>query len=226
MTLSRSICSIAAIAALATLSFPVTARAGTPPSYAANGPETIHGRVSSVGGKYDLFVRDDRGYVDHVLLHDGTIINPTGLELATGETVTIMGQNDGHVFRADEIDTPYSSDEQPNGYDNSPVGYQFGVGYPDGYAYPYGYGYGYPGYGAGIYFGGGYGGGGYYGHGYSGHGYSGRGSYGGGSRGRGGSGGGSYGRGGGSYGGHGGSPGGGRSSGGGGGHGGGGGGHR
>ncbi len=210
MKLSRSVCSIAAVAALATLSLPVTASADTLPSYAANNPATIHGRVSSVGGKYDLFVRDDRGYVDHVVLHDGTIINPTGLELASGETVTITGQSDGRVFQADEIDTPYSGDEQSNGYDNSQDGYQYGVGYPDGYAYPYGYGYGYPGYGVGIYVGGGgygRGGGGYYGHGYSGHGYSGHGSYGGGS----------YGRGGGSYGGHGGSSGGGRSSGGGGG---------
>jgi plastocyanin len=176
MKLSRSNCSIAAVAALATLSLRGTAPADTLPSYAAGKPATIRGQISSVGGKYDLFVRDDRGYIDHVVLHNGTVINPTGLELAAGETVTIMGQSAGHVVQADEIDTPYS-DEQSNGYDNSQDGYQYGVGYSGGYAYPYGCGYGYPGYGASIYFGGGYGGGGYYGHGggYYGHGYFGHG---------------------------------------------------
>jgi hypothetical protein len=196
-------CSIAGVAAFSSLSLPLTASAETLPSYAAQNAPAIHGRVTSVGGKYDLYVRDDRGYLDHVVLHDGTVINPTGLQLAAGESVTIMGRTDGHVFRADEIDTPYSGDDQSYGYDGSQAGYQYGVGYPDAYGYPYDYGYGYPGYG--IYIGsGGYGGGYYRGGGYPGRGYSGRGSYGGQSYGRGGSGGGSYGRGGGSYGGRGG----------------------
>jgi hypothetical protein len=208
-------CSIAAVAALSTLALPITASADTVPSYAANGGETIHGRVSSSGGKYDLFVRDDRGYVDHVVLHDGTIINPTGFELASGDTVTIFGRDDGHVFQADEIDTPYSGGE-PNEYDTSQNVYQYGVGYPGGYGYGYRYPYGYLGFGAGVYFGGGYGRGGYYGRGYYGHGSYGAGAYNRGSYGRGGAG---------SFGGRGGTSGGGR-SGGGGGHGGSGGGHR
>jgi hypothetical protein len=134
----------------------------------------IHGRISSVPGKYDLYVRDDRGYVDHVVLHDGTVINPTGLTLAVGETVTIMGGNQGRVFRADEVDTPYSDDMQSNDYDGAQDGYQgYPVGYPDGYGNPYAYGYDYSGYG-GLYFGGGYYGGGYSGR-YFGHGsYRGR----------------------------------------------------
>jgi hypothetical protein len=171
-------CSIAVIAAFSTLALLATASADTIPSYAARNGDTIHGRVSSSAGKYELFVRDDRGYVDHVVLHNGTIINPTGFELASGDTVTIFGRVDGHVFLADEIDTPYSVGEQSIGYDNSQTAYDYGVGYPGDYGY--GYPYGYLGFGADIYFGGGYGRGGYYGHGYYGRGYygEGRGSYG------------------------------------------------
>ncbi len=182
MKLSRSIFSVAAAAAFSTLSLPITATADSLPSYAANDRETIHGRISSVPGKYDLYVRDDRGYVDHVVIHDGTVINPTGLTLAAGETVTIVGESQGGVFRADEVDTPYSSDMQSNDYDGAGDGYQgYPVGYPYGYGNPYAYGYDYPGYG-GLYFGGGYYGGGssgrYFGHGSHRGGSDGRGSYG------------------------------------------------
>ena len=153
MKLSRSICSVAAAAAFSTLILPIAASADSLPNYAAN-KEMIHGRISSVTGKYDIDVRDDRGYVDHVRLHDGTVINPTGLTLAAGETVTIIGGNQGRVFRADEIDTPYSDDMQSN--DGRGDGYQgFPVGYPDSYGNPYAYGFDYPGY-DGLYFGGGY----------------------------------------------------------------------
>jgi hypothetical protein len=198
MKLSLSVCSMAAVAAFSTLTLQAKASADPRPSYAANSGETIHGRISSLSGKYDVYVRDDRGYVDHVVLHDGTVINPTGLELAAGETVTIAGRTDGGVLRADEIDTPYSYDEESNGYDGPQDDYQYGAGYPYGYGYPYAYGY--PGYG-GIYFGGGDYGRGYYGHGSYGGGSYNRGSYSrgassAGSYGRSGNGGGSYGRGG------------------------------
>ena len=43
-------------------------------------------------------------------LHDGTIINPTGLTLAPGMIVGIDGFNSGRVFDANEIDTPYNVD--------------------------------------------------------------------------------------------------------------------
>jgi hypothetical protein len=166
MKISRSICSVAAAATFSTLALPMTAAADSVPSYAANGGETIHGRIASVPGKYDIYVRDDRGYVDHVVLHDGTVINPTGLTLAAGDTVTIMGGNQGSVFRADEVDTPYAEAPQSNDYDGAG---DVDAGFPVGYGSPYGYGYGYPGFG-GLYFGGGYYGGGYYRGGYPGRG--------------------------------------------------------
>jgi hypothetical protein len=80
------------------------------PSYAAGaGDETISGTVAAVNGSYNISVRDARGFVDNVSLHQGTIINPTGLSLAPGLTVTIMGTNEGSTFAANEIDTPYTS---------------------------------------------------------------------------------------------------------------------
>jgi hypothetical protein len=82
-----------------------------PPSYArpsyASGDETITGRIASFDGKFHLEVRDDRGFTDHVELHQGTVILPTGLELQPGMSVTIHGRNAGTIFAAGEIDTPY-----------------------------------------------------------------------------------------------------------------------
>jgi hypothetical protein len=115
------------------LVLPLAAPAQGVPSY-ATGEETIHGTVSGFDGKYDLTVRDDRGFVDNVRLHDGTIINPTGLRLAGGMTVTIYGHADGNHFSATEVETPYH-----RSYAYVP----YAVPYP--YApYPY---YGYPYYG-------------------------------------------------------------------------------
>jgi len=201
------ICSFAAVAAFVTLTPALVASADSLPTYATAEGETIHGTVSSVPGKYDVYVRDDRGFTDHVVLHDGTVINPTGLALGAGETVTILGRTDGRVFRADEVDTAYSGDSEAYGNSGPEDGYAPYPAYGDGPyvdGYPYGYGYGYPGFyggSVGIYFGGGRGG--YYGHGYSGygsygygHGSYGHGSYGHGSYGQGSYGHGSYGRGG------------------------------
>jgi hypothetical protein len=93
------------------LAAPVLAQPSSPsyaqrPTYAST-EETIHGRVVSFDGGYDLRVRDERGFVDNVRLHQGTVISPTGLTLAAGMTVTIYGQNRGSFFAANEIDTPY-----------------------------------------------------------------------------------------------------------------------
>lgn len=41
-------------------------------------------------------------------LHEGTIINPTGLTLATGMIISVLGYNAGPYFAANEIDTPYT----------------------------------------------------------------------------------------------------------------------
>jgi hypothetical protein len=167
------------------LAVPVTADAQTaavaapPPSYATP-DETITGRISAISGTYNLSVRDDRGFIDSVTLHDGTVINPTGLRLSPGQTVTIHGFTRGGTFVANEVDTPYQ--------DDGGVAYGYGDGYPYGayYGYPYGgyygypyYGYGYPygfGFGVGIGFGFGvFGGYGRYGYGH--YGGYGRGGY-------------------------------------------------
>lgn len=83
------------------------------PSYArrgaVNGEERISGRISAIDSKYRLMVRDDRGFMDRIEMHQGTVINPTGLTLQPGMPVTIFGYNRGSVFGANEIDTPYGS---------------------------------------------------------------------------------------------------------------------
>ena len=77
------------------------------PSLAPSSEETIRGRIESIPGPYQLEVRDDRGFIDNVALHQGTIINPTGLQLAIGMSVIISGTPQGKQFLANEIDTPY-----------------------------------------------------------------------------------------------------------------------
>jgi hypothetical protein len=93
---------------------PTYAQAGAPPSYAQPGvpsyatqDQQLHGRIASFDGGYNLQVRDDHGYLDNVRLHQGTVINPTGLTLASGMIVSVNGYNQGSFFSANEIDTPY-----------------------------------------------------------------------------------------------------------------------
>jgi len=107
------------------------------PSYAIK-HETIHGRIASFDGHFALTVRDDRGYLDRVTLRDGTVINPTGLRLAAGMQVTIIGETAGSAFVAFEIDTPYSV--QPQGYAPAyepPPTYAQQPGYAPEYTAPY-----------------------------------------------------------------------------------------
>jgi hypothetical protein len=174
-----------ALAAAAMLVAPIAASAEPAPSYASQ-DEQIRGTIASIGGKYTVYVRDQRGYVDTVSLHDGTIINPTGLTLAPGQSVTVLGRSDGRAFDANEIDTPYNVDDG-DGYaavDVAPYPYYdsypaYALSYPAFISLGFGFGGGY--YGRG-YYGGGYYGRGYYGgygHGYYGGGY-GHGYYGGG----------------------------------------------
>ena len=91
---------------------PLAASAQIAPSYsedqAYGGDAQIHGRILSFDGAYSVQVRDERGYVDNVQLHQGTIINPTGLTLAPGMVVSILGYNAGPYFAANEVDTPYT----------------------------------------------------------------------------------------------------------------------
>jgi hypothetical protein len=133
MNIKATLASVAATTFLLSAA-PLAALAqnGAPPapSYASSG-ETINGTVASIDGKYNITVRDNRGYLDNVSLHDGTIINPTGLRLSPGQSVTIAGVTSGHTFVANEIDTPYSIYGAPFAYYPYPypeygVGFRFG----------------------------------------------------------------------------------------------------
>jgi hypothetical protein len=101
-----------ALAAALILAAPLAASAQIVPSYGAeaayDGDAQIHGRILSFDGAYSLEVRDEKGYVDNVRLHQGTVINPTGLTLAPGMVVSILGYNAGPYFAANEVDTPYT----------------------------------------------------------------------------------------------------------------------
>jgi len=103
-----------------------------PPSYAVK-MDTIHGRIVSFDSHFALTVRDDRGYVDNVTLHEGTVINPRGLRLAPGMSVTVVGRPGGSSLLADEIDTRYHEDGPA--YYAPPYGY-YAPGYPFYYPYP------------------------------------------------------------------------------------------
>jgi hypothetical protein len=123
----------AAIAAAALIT-PALASAQDVPSYAsADATQQIQGTVSSINGTWNITVADANGYSDSVELHQGTIINPTGLTLEAGMNVTIDGYPDGPNFDAVEIDTPYQYQGPP------PVAVYYGPGawYP-GYAYGWG----------------------------------------------------------------------------------------
>jgi hypothetical protein len=121
----------AGLAASGLCALPAAAQPAHLPSY-ASGEETIRGRIASIDGKYHLQVRDERGYLDRVTLHDGTVINPTGLRLSPGQSVTIMGHTNGKSFEANEIDTPYANYGPVYACGYPPYGY-----YPYPYPYPY-----------------------------------------------------------------------------------------
>jgi hypothetical protein len=128
--------SLAATLAFGAAVLPARVGAQTLPPYATPGSvptiggETIHGVIEAIEGRYRILVRDDRGFFDDVTLRQGTVINPRGLRLSVGMSVTISGFAAGSTFSAVEIDAPYSYDGEASGstYYNS---------YPD-----YGYGYG------------------------------------------------------------------------------------
>ena len=102
-----------AAAPLAAFAQQVPADGPPPPSYArpsyGSDEETVRGRIAAFDGAYSLQVRDDRGFIDNLRLQQGTIINPTGIRLAPGMSVTIYGVNSGSYLTANEIDTPYDS---------------------------------------------------------------------------------------------------------------------
>jgi hypothetical protein len=116
---------------VAALAAPLAAQAADAPTYAtASSDETVHGQITSINGKYGMTVRDNRGYLDNVTLHQGTVINPTGFELQPGMQVTIVGHADGATFAANEIDTPvqYAVMQNPYYYGYPDWGFGFGFG--------------------------------------------------------------------------------------------------
>ncbi len=118
----------AAIAAAALIT-PAIAAAQDVPSYANGASQQIEGTISSINDTWNITVADANGYTDSIELHQGTIINPTGLTLEPGMSVTVDGYPDGSNFDAMEIDTPYQYEGPP------PVAVYYGPGswYP-GYA--------------------------------------------------------------------------------------------
>jgi hypothetical protein len=132
MTYSVKAAAAAAALAIAALATPLAASAQSPgrggpiPSYAgASRDQAVRGIVANYDGKYVLQVRDRAGYLDNVRLHQGTIINPTGLPLRNGMRVVVYGYNAGQTFAANEIDV----DAPPVVYAPGPpvhVGLNFG----------------------------------------------------------------------------------------------------
>jgi hypothetical protein len=152
---------LAALSAVVALALPAMAGAQNGyPSYAVGSQQSIKGTISSFDGQYSVLVQEDgKNYTDNVQMHEGTVINPTGIRLQPGMKVTVYGYANGSVFRADRIDTAYPANYGYGGYPNGGYGgyggYPYGGygGYPYGgygYGYPYGgypyggYGYGYP----------------------------------------------------------------------------------
>jgi hypothetical protein len=125
---------IAALAAALLIAAPFAANAQDEPSYAqGDGDGQIRGRVVAFDGAYNLQVRDDKGYIDNVELHQGTIINPTGLTLAPGMVVSILGYNAGDNFAANEIDTPYQFSGGYAYYEGRPWTYYVGPAFSVGF---------------------------------------------------------------------------------------------
>jgi len=127
---------------------------GPVPSYGTpvRPQDQIRGTVTGFDGAYIVHMRDDRGYDDHVSMHQGTEINPLGTRLVEGMPVTIYGYANGPTFEANRIDVAVAY--APNGgygdygYGGDGGNYYAGGGYPyygSGYyggAYPWGIGVG------------------------------------------------------------------------------------
>jgi hypothetical protein len=117
---------------------PALASAQEMPSYAipqdgGGGSTEVHGTIAAINGTWNITVDDANGYADNVVLHQGTVINPTGITLEPGMQVTIDGYDAGGALDAQVINTPY----QYSGPAPAPAFYGPGWWYP-GYAYGYG----------------------------------------------------------------------------------------
>jgi hypothetical protein len=125
---------LGAALASAALIVPAIASAQDAPMYAMAGTDQqIQGTIASINGTWNITVADASGYSDSVELHQGTVINPLGLTLASGMSVTVAGYPDGPNFDAMEIDTPYHYQGPP------PAAVYYGPGsWAPGYAYGWG----------------------------------------------------------------------------------------
>lgn len=123
---------VAVLGAAAVLALPALALAQVP-SYGTPvaSQETIKGTLTGFDGQYIVYMRDERGYDDHITLRQGTVINPTGIRLVEGMRVTIYGRANGPTFEANRIDV------SPPDYSNAAYGGGYGGGWYPGY---YGYG--------------------------------------------------------------------------------------
>jgi hypothetical protein len=103
---------VASAVAVCGLAGAVTAQ--TAPSFAQTAPsfgqalgnETLEGVLVRFVPRtpYELGLRDDRGSLDTVRLHDKTLIFPIGLKLRLGMRIRVLGFNGGSAFTANEID--------------------------------------------------------------------------------------------------------------------------
>lgn len=120
-----------------------------PPAPAYGQQNAIKGTISGFDGQWIVYMHDDKGYTDHITLHQGTTINPTGIKLLEGMRVTIYGNADGPTYQANRVDVAYSPYSPYYGSNGNPAyDYGYGGGYGDGGGYyPGGYGYGGYGYG-------------------------------------------------------------------------------
>ena len=100
MTTGRHRSIVAAAAFALSLTAPLTAR--------AEPQNRIVGTVADFHGKYGLIVRDQRGALAEVTLHQGTVIKPVGLRLERGMTVNIVGRTAEGTFAAAEIVAPFA----------------------------------------------------------------------------------------------------------------------
>jgi hypothetical protein len=126
---NRALRVLPAAAVFIAFAFPGVGSAQPLPSYATPPGETIKGTISRFDGPTNMYVRDVRGYIDHVTLRQGTIINPTGIRLQPGFSVTVTGRASGSTFIADEIDTPYRYYGYAYPYYYYPSYYRVGLGF-------------------------------------------------------------------------------------------------
>jgi hypothetical protein len=71
--------------------------------------QRIAGTIADFHGKYVVVVRTAAGSLSTVVLHQGTIINPTGLRLERGMPVLLSGHAERGAFAVAQVDTPFAT---------------------------------------------------------------------------------------------------------------------